>query len=209
MAIEARRGCGFRKVGGLYMVGSGFGTPCDRLPYILEVCPCCGAGIKQTRGWTWVTPELLFGGNHTFGSSLDKGESLCRCKTACPLCHNVKGMGKAGLLWVGAQFYPTIEHFEAEAKALGVSRRITAIPRDFEMGKTWILFAHPRGVIKATGELTAAYVPAIFRVWKTRPAGAHLQRVPARQRRSASRRKARYHPGVRAGQRQGPPRQRV
>ncbi|MGB9106257.1 MAG: hypothetical protein WCC59_15985 [Terriglobales bacterium] len=75
-------------------------------------------------------------------------------------------MGKAGLLWVGAQFYPTIEHFEAEAKALGVSRRITAIPRDFEMGKTWILFAHPRGVIKATGELTAAYVPAIFRVWK-------------------------------------------
>jgi hypothetical protein len=75
-------------------------------------------------------------------------------------------MGKAGLLWVGAQFYPTIEHFEAEAKALGVSRRITAIPRDFEMGKTWILFAHPRGVIKATSELQAAYVPAIFRVWR-------------------------------------------
>ena len=164
MACEARRGCGYRKVGGLYMVGGGFGVPCDRLPFELSVCPCCGAGIKQTRGWTWVDVAALAGGNHVITGSA--GCKPCGCFSGCPLCHNVKGMGKAGLLWVGAQFYPTIEHFEAEAKALGVSRRITAVPKNFEMGKTWILFAHPRGIIKAVDDLKAAYVPAIFRVWK-------------------------------------------
>jgi hypothetical protein len=75
-------------------------------------------------------------------------------------------MGKGGLLWIGARFYPTIEAFEAEARALGISRRIAAVPRDFVLGKTYLLLAHPHGVIKPTGDLTAKYVPAIFRVWK-------------------------------------------
>lgn len=32
MAVEARRGCGYRKAGGLYLVASGMGSPCHRLP---------------------------------------------------------------------------------------------------------------------------------------------------------------------------------
>lgn len=60
MAIEARRGCGYRKVGGIYLVGGGIGVPCDRLPYPLTVCPCCSQGVKQGRGWTWVTVGKLF-----------------------------------------------------------------------------------------------------------------------------------------------------
>jgi hypothetical protein len=75
-------------------------------------------------------------------------------------------MGRGGLLWIGTQFYPTIETFDAEARAMGVSRRITTVPRDFKIGETWILFAHPRGIIKPEGDLKSKYVPAIFRVWK-------------------------------------------
>lgn len=168
MAVEARRGCGYRKVGGLYLVGSGGGIACDRLPIPLEICSCCGQGIKQTRGWTWVDIPGLVGGDHKI--SVAHGEPAvtpCNCMHGlCPLCHNVAQMGKGGLLWIGTQFYPTIEHFEIEAKTQGVSRRISTVPRDFEIGKTWVLLAHPKGIIKPTGELKAGYVPCIFRVWK-------------------------------------------
>jgi hypothetical protein len=170
MAVEAKRGCGYRKVGGLYLVGGGGGINCDRLPIALEICNCCGQGIKQTRGWTWVDIAALVGGDHGNLHPTDSGPNMyfvpCGCAPFCPLCHNTKAMGRGGLLWIGAQFYPTIEHFEAEAKHLGVSRRITSLPRGFEIGKTWVLFAHARGIIKPQGDLVAKYVPAIFRVWK-------------------------------------------
>lgn len=181
MAVEAKRGCGYRKVGGLYLVGGGGGIACDRLPIALEICNCCGQGIKQTRGWTWVDAAGLLGGNHMLpndaaaqqfvdatGTS-SANSTPCACGHGmCPLCHHVAAMGHAGLLWIGAQFYPTIDAFEAEARLLGVSRRISSgqIPRNFKIGESWVLFAHPRGIIKPTGDLTAGYVPAIFRVWK-------------------------------------------
>ena len=170
MSCEPRRGCGFRKVGGLYLVGDASGLPCDRLPMPLEICPCCGAGIKQTRGFTWVDITGLVGGDHQTPQSVNNGHGImlqpCKCLATCPLCHNVKAMGRGGLLWIGAQFYATIEAFEAEARTLGISRRIATVPHDFELGKTFMLLAHPRGVIKPTGDLTAKYIPAIFRVWK-------------------------------------------
>ena len=146
MATEARRGCGYRKIGGLYLVGSGLGVACDRLPIPLEICPCCGAGIRQTRGFTWVDIAQLVGGDHvvdvqtdmtdfTTGPTQFVGErKTCACREHCPLCHNVKAMGRGGLLWIGTQFYPTIEAFEAEARLLGISRRITTLPRGFVQG---------------------------------------------------------------------------
>ena len=37
MAVEAARSCGYRKVGGLYLVGGGsIIRQCDRLPYKIE-----------------------------------------------------------------------------------------------------------------------------------------------------------------------------
>ena len=70
MAVEQKRGCGYRKVGGLYMVTDpGTLTLCDRMTIKLEPCEHCEAmgfscGFKPARGWTWVMPEKLLGGDH-------------------------------------------------------------------------------------------------------------------------------------------------
>jgi len=176
MAVEARRACGYRKVGGLYLMGAGDGVACDRLPIRLSICPCCSQGIKQNRGWTWIDIALLVGGVHR-----DCGDEF-----PCPLCMATSEMGRAGLLWIGEKFYPTPEHFMREAQAMGISRRVSAIPRGFKVGETWVLLAHPKGAdcpkclgsglpermtaldgVKKCEECDGAgKVPAIFRVFR-------------------------------------------
>jgi len=51
----------------------------------------------------------------------------------------------AGLLWIGEKYY-TPQSFMKEALVLGVSKRIAAIPRNLELGLTWVLLAHPKAV---------------------------------------------------------------
>ena len=137
MAVEPKRGCGYRKVGGTYLVGSGGGSSCDRLPLPLTTCPCCSQGIKQARGWTWVDVNLLVGGVH----------SACKDEFPCPLCMATPEMGKAGLLWIGEGFYKTPALFMAESHRLGISRRISSIPRGFKVGETWVLLAHAKTMV--------------------------------------------------------------
>jgi hypothetical protein len=141
MAVELRRACGYRKVGGLYLVAPGSGQQCDRLPLILGICPCCGAGIKQSRGWTWISVPHLLGGE-------DKGRHFgCRDESWCPLCMEPEAIGKAGLLWVGEKFYGTVGAFCREADELGISKRISAVPQGFKLSETWILLAHPKAAV--------------------------------------------------------------
>lgn len=177
MAVEAKRGCGYRKIGGLYMVGTGLGLPCDRLPIELSICPCCGQGIKQGRGWQWVDTAKLVGGDHTLPAPVNNGHGImlqpCGCIPRCILCHNTQAIGKSGLLWIGQQFYPTVEDFEREALAQGISRRIQTLPRGFEIGKSWVLFAHAKaitkqveGVLGNPETFAAQYAPGIFRAWR-------------------------------------------
>jgi len=67
----------------------------------------------------------------------------------CPVCYPLEHFGEEGrasLLWVGEKFY-SVEEFMKEAREMGVSRRITAIPRGFELGKTWVFLAHIRAVL--------------------------------------------------------------
>lgn len=138
---EQKRGCGYRKIGGIYLIGGRLTQPCGRLPMPLHICPTCNQGIKQSRGWTWVRPvELLAHAPlcKTFGS-LD-------CVT-CGL--NDPAMmadekGRCGLLWIGESFYKTPEEFTAEGSILGVCRRVKAPPRGVEVGKTWVMLAHPK-----------------------------------------------------------------
>ena len=180
MAVEAKRGCGYRKVGGLYMVGGGVGIPCDRLPFELTVCSCCGQGIKQARGWTWVDVAKLFQGAHQINREMVSTYAYlrgagrtggCGCSSGfCPLCNNPEMMGKAGLLWIGEKFYKTPDLFVKEGVELGFSRRIKAVPQGFKVGETWVLLAHSKSVRKATADILTGvdkdeYAPGIFYVW--------------------------------------------
>jgi len=130
---EEKRGCGYRKEGAMYLVGFGIPVECDRLPYELTVCPVCGEGVKQSRGFTWLN-WFEFAGKH----------EGCRDKYLCPLCDPKEG-DIFGLLWVGKKFY-TPESFIQEAIKMGVSKRIAQIPNKLELGKTRILVAHPEAV---------------------------------------------------------------
>lgn len=169
MAVEAKRGCGFRKIGGLYLVGGGVGVPCDRLPFELTVCSCCGQGIKQARGWTWINVAKFFQGAHVWQEN-EIAPRPCGCAHGfCPLCNRPESMGKAGLLWIGTKFYKTPDLFVKEGVELGFSRRIKAVPQGFKVGETWVLLAHGSAidrVIPTDGLSTQhEFKPGIFYVW--------------------------------------------
>lgn len=137
MASEAKRGCGYRKVGGLYIVDAGSGMPCCKMPIPLTVCPCCSAGIKQTRGWTWLDAAKMFPATPCSAGAIER--------VACPAA-NPAVMGKVGLLWIGESFYPRPVDFLNEAANLGISRRLSKVPRAYKAGETWVLFAHPKAI---------------------------------------------------------------
>jgi hypothetical protein len=169
MAIESKRGCGYRKVGGLYIVARPeemISISCDRLPIPLHVCPVCSQGIKFSRGWTWIDPFKLFEGDH--------GDE-CTCYLTCPACvpsfhfrQQVEGtelsepiendkIVKAGLVWVGEKYYSP-ESFCQELREQGFSKRISALPKGYKPGVTWIFTAHKKAVVDPGGD----QVPGIF-----------------------------------------------
>jgi hypothetical protein len=150
MAQEMRRGCGYRKVGALYLCGSGLGTPCCKLPIELHVCPTCNSGIKQTRTFQWIDPRPWLQGECT------------RSAQTCPAADPKQLGERVGLLWIGERFYPTPLSFMAEATAMGVSRRIAAVPRRFELGKTFVFLAHPKLKQTADGD----WIGGVFQIFK-------------------------------------------
>lgn len=130
MTQEQKRGCGYRKVGGTYLVGDYIPISCDRLPYPLEVCPICGQGIKVGRGMTKINPVKLFGVHHG-------------CKDNNPHCFLCQPKSEVGyLMRVGEKFYKTPEDFLIEGSLQGFSKRIAQIPRDFKVGKTVVYLCH-------------------------------------------------------------------
>ena len=135
---EAKRGCGYRKEGGLYMMSGLANADCGKLPLELTVCPTYGHGIKPARGFTWVNGEKLFEGVECNFDGAHKRPTGASCP-GCVLDHPPE---KMGLVWIGSKHYPTVEDFLREAREQGVSRRIPAVPKEFEIGETWVLFAH-------------------------------------------------------------------
>jgi len=131
LTVEKRRGCGYRQIGGLYLCGMGKPVSCDRLPYILEICPTCGQGIKFSRGFSWIDAFKFFG-IHEHCNDLN---------AACPVCTPEEGI-KYGLVWIGKKYY-TPGSFTSEAIKMGVSKRIATVPKDLKLGETWVLVAHP------------------------------------------------------------------
>jgi hypothetical protein len=132
--VEGARGCGYRK-NGIYLVSDGPGTACMKLPIPLGVCPTCSCGIKATRGFTWINSNLF-----EDRKCPKPGEGVC---VGCPM--NWKNV-RMGLIWVGGRFYDRPEKFTREANAMGVSRRISQVPKDFKLGDTWIALAHRKAI---------------------------------------------------------------
>lgn len=136
-SIEQKRGCGHRHQGGLYLVSGGLFDACHKLPIPLTVCPCCHAGVKPSRGWTWVGYQLI-------------KDAPCS-KPGCTGCHPFDGsIQKFGLLWIGEKFYKHPYDFNKEALGQGISRRIANVPKDFVLGETWVLLAHRKGIREAS-----------------------------------------------------------
>jgi hypothetical protein len=171
MAVEKARGCGYRKVNGLYLVGDvNTVALCDRLPYKIDNCPVCSSGLKFSRGWSWIDWQK-YAGEH--GSLIDalspeRKNAECRDDVNCPICWPSRFVQPYGLIWVGEKFY-TPDAFVRESLQLGISRRIPftgSIPRmskNLKLGETWILFAH-KHVIKVGKDALGKdlYEPAIF-----------------------------------------------
>ena len=140
MAQEERRGCGFRKVGGLYLFGEYISVPCDRLPYPLTTCPTCGAGIKFSRGFTKINPLGLFGPHNN-----------CRDKVRpCFVCDPTEE--PAFIMGVGSRYYETPGDFAKEAQRMGVSKRIPWIPKELKLGETVVYLAHSKAYVSNVKE---------------------------------------------------------
>lgn len=128
---EGKRGCGYRKPGGIYLISDGLMKVCDLLPLELSTCPCCGEGIKFSRSFKWISHEIF-------------KEAKCPvCPKGKPGCVPFDGSQKMmGLIWIGKQYYKTAESFTREAMSMGISRRIKSVPQGFVLGETWVLIAH-------------------------------------------------------------------
>lgn len=154
-SIEPRRGCGFRKPGGLYLVSKGEAMPCCRLPFEIRPCEQCESmGLKcsltQSRGWTTVDIDKLFGLNEPTVRLNDFGQ--CRM---CPMAPG-RTVGLGGLLWVGESFYPTPADFAKEAASMGVSKRLSAVPKELRNDDgsfRWVLLAHPKAISRPCPDL--------------------------------------------------------
>lgn len=137
VVTEGARGCGYRKVGGTYLISEEISVPCPALPLEVSRCPCCDSGIKPSRGWAWFNPSMFF-------------------KFPCPVsCERYQEHGRcepfkterAGILWIGGKFYPTPEAWTAESQSMGVSRRISQIPKDLVIGETWVFVGHREAIV--------------------------------------------------------------
>lgn len=143
---EARRGCGYRKIGGLYLVSDpGITLVCDGLPLELEPCDCCGFQPPFSRNLQRISWRYIHQAEHNHHIALKArgvaGE-VCSCPPQCPICHpETQELKSHGLMQVGKKFY-TPRSFIKEAMNLGISKRIPDIPHWLILDETWILLAH-------------------------------------------------------------------
>ena len=128
---EGERGCGYRKPGGLYLVGGSMTAPCGGGPIPLRPCECCSLELKQHRAFGWFNPALLFEAMKP--TARKPGSSANRCPSGhCPGCPFSHPPERAGIVWIGKAHYPTWPEFMVEAETMGLSRRIGPhLPRDF------------------------------------------------------------------------------
>ena len=119
-SYEPKRGCGFRKTGGLYLVSGAGIVPCGRFPIEATTCPTCGHGIKPSRTFTWVDGDAIKKMAPACSIVPPEREFLIGTGGSCPACPMDDGykLGRTGLVWIGEKYYPTPESFMIEAAFL-------------------------------------------------------------------------------------------
>jgi hypothetical protein len=138
MPFESPRGCGYRKAGKLYLVGGGIPMPCDIMPLFLNPCECCGYIPTFYRNVQMIFKKYI--------RDLSKAQHRveCICDPVCPICHTENNdQARYGLMFTSTRYY-TPESFIEEANRMGVSKAIPFIPKDLELGKTWVLCAYSK-----------------------------------------------------------------
>jgi hypothetical protein len=149
------RGCGTRKTGGTYIFCEGIPMNCEQLPLPLpEACPCCGEEINFFRSVKVIRPDTLF-------KTCEHEEHKCH-HFGCSCC---KPPERGGLMWVGTEY--TRESFVNEALAIGVSKRIPAIPKNLKIGDPLFLChreALPEGVENRKGVFMVSHITAFHRI---------------------------------------------
>nr|WP_293837746.1 hypothetical protein [uncultured Arsenicibacter sp.] len=146
---EHKRGCGYRKKGGFYFFCESGGKTCMKLPIQVSVCPCCGEGIQQTRGFKIVSSLLI-------------DNTPCK-KAGCQIseCRPFGIQKQYYLMWVGEKFYKTPAFFLDEAKRMGISKRLPEVPKNFVVGTDWVLLAHPKTPFQ-DDSANMEFLPGIF-----------------------------------------------
>jgi hypothetical protein len=151
-----KRGCGYRKLHKLYLVGGGLRGSCDRLPLKIIECNVCGGTINFSRGIQKVDLSKMYGDHN------------CTCHEQCPICHPSKlNEVQTWLMWVGKSY--TQKSFIKECEEMGASKAIPFVPKGFIVNQDWVLLAmkgivkeekafHPRRKIKKDA-IFYAYMP--------------------------------------------------
>lgn len=147
---ESERGCGFRHIGGLYLVSDpGIQLECDGLPLELEPCGCCGFEPPFSRNLQRIQAAYIIqaerkkhGAIKSDLYEIDTYAKKCSCPPGCPICHpENQEIPSFGLMFVGKQSY-TPRSFIDEAMSMGISKRIPEIPSWLILGETWVFLAH-------------------------------------------------------------------
>jgi len=155
--VEGIRGCGWRKLGGIYLVSDGPVEICGRLPALDRVCDCCGRNfIDPTINREWLEAKTL----RSLVGSCKLGEE---CRRLCIVEKILKEDIRSILIWVGTSFYKTPADFIAEAARMGISRRIQkGVPRGFVVGETPVLLAHRHCLWGGKVDGKDSWLPGIF-----------------------------------------------
>lgn len=184
---EFERGCGYRKVGGVYLVCDGASFTCDGLPVEMVPCHCCEFSVSQARSMQPIPAGYMTYLMRNHKCTEEKG-------FPCPICFYAETYPKAKavivelpsdsperlkleaelpkvfyLMFVSKEFY-TPESFMEEARLLGVSKRVApnSLPKGFKVGRDWVFLAHgtvPFPAIDKSGQVLKGerrYATGIF-----------------------------------------------
>ena len=142
--FEAKRGCGYRQVGKLYLVGPSTGYVCPSLPLLFSPCTCCGFEPSQYRDFQWIRKSYI----RHIGAA-----PMVDCHPSCPVCYPSSNTQKRyGLMWVGKKFYTPEEFLLEMDLEAGISKAIKQIPKGLVFGETWVAIAHPEAYVDSSDD---------------------------------------------------------